>query len=171
MNSWLLMGVLAIYIAALFACAFFGEKYASRLGRRGRMLLFSLTLGVYCSSWTFYGAVGETVRNGIGFLPIYLGPLLFLWFAYDVWQRLGKIRQHQSISSIADFIAARYGKSGVLAALVTILAVIAILPYLALQLRAVAMSTVVLLDEQENAAFTTHGVLILTALLAGIAML
>lgn len=171
MNSWLVIGVLAIYIAALFACAFFGEKYASRLSQRGRMLLFSLTLGVYCSSWTFYGAVGETVRNGIGFLPIYLGPLLFLWFAYDVWRRLGNIRQHQPISSIADFIAARYGKSGFLAALVTILAVIAILPYLALQLRAIALSTVVLLDQHEDAAITTHGVLLLTALLASIAML
>ena len=171
MNSWLVMGVLAIYIAALFACAFFGEKYASRLSQRGRMLMFSLTLGVYCSSWTFYGAVGETVRNGIGFLPIYLGPLLFLCFAYDVWRRLGNIRQRQPISSIADFIAARYGKSGFLAALVTILAVIAILPYLALQLRAIALSTVVLLDQHENAAITTHGVLLLTALLAGIAML
>ncbi|XID74806.1 PAS-domain containing protein [Alkanindiges sp. WGS2144] len=171
MNSWIIIGVLALYIAALFACAFFGEKYASRLSARGRVLLFSLTLGVYCSSWTFYGAVGETVRNGIGFLPIYLGPLLFMWFAYDIWRRLGQIRQHQSISSIADFIAARYGKSGGLAALVTILAVIAILPYLALQLRAVAMSTVVLLGEQQNAASTTQGVMILTALLAGIAML
>jgi signal transduction histidine kinase/Na+/proline symporter/CheY-like chemotaxis protein len=171
MNSWLVIGVLAIYIAALFACAFFGEKYASRLSQRGRMLLFSLTLGVYCSSWTFYGAVGETVRNGIGFLPIYLGPLLFLWFAYDVWRRLGNIRQRQPISSIADFIAARYGKSGFLAALVTILAVIAILPYLALQLRAIALSTVVLLDQHEDAAITTHGVLLLTALLASIAML
>lgn len=171
MNSWVVIGVLAIYIAALFACAFFGEKYASRLSQRGRMLLFSLTLGVYCSSWTFYGAVGETVRNGIGFLPIYLGPLLFLWFAYDVWRRLGNIRQRQPISSIADFIAARYGKSGFLAALVTILAVIAILPYLALQLRAIALSTVVLLDQHEDAAITTHGVLLLTALLASIAML
>lgn len=171
MNSWLVIGVLAIYIAALFACAFFGEKYASRLSQQGRMLMFSLTLGVYCSSWTFYGAVGESVRNGIGFLPIYLGPLLFLWFAYDVWHRLGNIRQRQPISSIADFIAARYGKSGFLAALVTVLAVIAILPYLALQLRAIALSTVVLLDQPENAAITTHGVLLLTALLAGIAML
>ena len=171
MNSGIIIGVLAIYIAALFACAFFGEKYASRLGQRGRMLLFSLTLGVYCSSWTFYGAVGETVRNGIGFLPIYLGPLLFLGFMYDIWQRLGKIRQHQSISSIADFIAARYGKSGALAALVTVLAVIAILPYLALQLRAVSMSTIVLLGEQQNSTSTTYGVLLLTALLAGLAML
>lgn len=171
MNSGIIVGVLAIYIAALFACAFFGEKYANRLSQRGRMLLYSLTLGVYCSSWTFYGAVGETVRNGIGFLPIYLGPLLFLLFMYDIWLRLGKIRQYQPISSIADFIAARYGKSGGLAALVTVLAVIAVLPYLALQLRAVSMSTLVLLGEQQNTALATRGVFLLTATLAGLAML
>lgn len=171
MNGGIIVGVLALYIAALFACAFFGEKYADRLSQRSRMLLYSLTLGVYCSSWTFYGAVGETVRNGIGFLPIYLGPLLFLLFIYDIWVRLGKIRQYQPISSIADFIAARYGKSSGLAALVTVLAVVAVLPYLALQLRAVSMSTLVLLGEQQNTAFTTHGVFILTATLAGLAML
>ena len=115
MNSWLIMGVLALYIALLFICAFFGEKHASRLSTRGRMLLFSLTLGVYCSSWTFYGATGAAVREGIIFLPIYLGPLLFVALGYDIWRRLGRVRQHHAISSIADFVAARYGKSGPLA--------------------------------------------------------
>ena len=171
MNSWLVIGVLAFYIASLFACAFYGERRTSRLGDKGRIILLSLTLGVYCSSWTFYGAVGESVRGGIAFLPIYLGPLLFLWLGRDIWQRLGRIRRHQSISSIADFIAARYGKSGFLAALVTVLAVIAVLPYLALQLNAISLSTVTLLGEQEHASHTTFGVLLLTATLTGIAML
>ena len=88
MNSWLIIGVLALYIVLLFICAFFGEKHASRLSTRGRMLLFSLTLGVYCSSWTFYGATGAAVREGIIFLPIYLGPLLFVALGYDIWRRL-----------------------------------------------------------------------------------
>ena len=74
------------------------------------MLLFSLTLGVYCSSWTFYGATGAAVREGIIFLPIYLGPLIFVGVGYDIWRRLGRVRQHHAISSIADFVAARYGK-------------------------------------------------------------
>ena len=78
MNSWLIIGVLALYIVVLFGCAFFGEKHASRLSPRGRMLLFSLTLGVYCSSWTFYGATGAAVREGVIFLPIYLGPILLM---------------------------------------------------------------------------------------------
>ena len=104
MNSWLIIGVLALYIALLFICAFFGEKHASRLSTRGRMFLFSLTLGVYCSSWTFYGATGAAVREGIIFLPIYLGPLIFVWVGYDIWRRLGRVRQHHAISSIADFV-------------------------------------------------------------------
>ena len=171
MNSWLIIGVLALYIALLFICAFFGEKHASRLSTRGRMLLFSLTLGVYCSSWTFYGATGAAVREGIIFLPIYLGPLLFVAVGYDIWRRLGRVRQHHAISSIADFVAARYGKSGALASLVTILAVIAIIPYLALQLRAIALSAAVILDQTTHVESTTNGVLFLTALLAILAML
>ncbi|WOE30986.1 MULTISPECIES: PAS domain-containing hybrid sensor histidine kinase/response regulator [unclassified Acinetobacter] len=171
MNSWLIIGVLALYIALLFVCAFFGEKHASRLSTRGRMFLFSLTLGVYCSSWTFYGATGAAVREGIIFLPIYLGPLLFVAFGYDIWRRLGQVRQHHAISSIADFIAARYGKSGMLASLVTILAVIAIIPYLALQLRAIALSATVILEPTAGIQGTANSVLFLTAILAILAMI
>jgi Na+/proline symporter/signal transduction histidine kinase/CheY-like chemotaxis protein len=171
MNSWLIIGVLALYIVVLFGCAFFGEKHASRLSPRGRMLMFSLTLGVYCSSWTFYGATGAAVREGVIFLPIYLGPLLFIWFGYDIWRRLGRIRQHHAISSIADFVAARYGKSGSLAALVTILAVIAIVPYLALQLRAIALSASVILEQNAHIHTTTNSVLVLTGVLAILAMI
>jgi len=171
MNSWLLIGVLVLYIALLFICAFFGEKHASRLSTRGRMFLFSLTLGVYCSSWTFYGATGAAVRDGILFLPIYLGPLLFVALGYDIWRRLGRVRQHHAISSIADFIAARYGKSGMLASLVTILAVIAIIPYLALQLRAIALSANVILAPTEGLTNTTNSVLFLTGMLAILAMI
>ena len=165
------MGVLALYIALLFICAFFGEKHASRLSTRGRMFLFSLTLGVYCSSWTFYGATGAAVREGIIFLPIYLGPLLFVAVGYDIWRRLGRVRQHHAISSIADFVAARYGKSGTLASLVTILAVIAIIPYLALQLRAIALSATVIMDSSSSLQATSNGVLFLTAILAILAMI
>lgn len=171
MNSWLIIGVLALYIVILFICAFYGEKHASRLSTRGRMLLFSLTLGVYCSSWTFYGATGAAVREGIIFLPIYLGPLLFVAVGYDIWRRLGRVRQHHAISSIADFMAARYGKSGPLASLVTILAVIAIIPYLALQLRAIALSATVILQQNTGLESTTNSVLFLTGILAILAMI
>ncbi|MFU8926669.1 PAS-domain containing protein [Acinetobacter puyangensis] len=171
MNASLILGVLATYIFILFACAFLGERHASRLSPKRRMILFSLTLGVYCSSWTFYGATGAAVRDGALFLPIYLGPLLFIWFGYDIWRRLGRVRQHHAVSSIADFISARYGKSGTLAALVTILAVIAILPYLALQLRAIALSTSIILEQTNYQYAATNSVLLLTGVLAILAML
>lgn len=70
MNSLLIIGTLILYISILFICAIFGEKYAMHLSAKRRMLLFSLTLGVYCSSWTFYGGVGEAVRHGLNYLPI-----------------------------------------------------------------------------------------------------
>lgn len=159
-----------LYRNTFYLC-FFGEKHASRLSTRGRMLLFSLTLGVYCSSWTFYGATGAAVREGIIFLPIYLGPLIFVWVGYDIWRRLGRVRQHHAISSIADFVAARYGKSGPLASLVTILAVIAIIPYLALQLRAIALSAAVVLQQNTGIQGTTNSVLFLTGVLAILAMI
>ena len=120
---------------------------------------------------TFYGATGAAVREGIIFLPIYLGPLLFVGLGYDIWRRLGRVRQHHAISSIADFVAARYGKSGSLASLVTILAVIAIIPYLALQLRAIALSASVILTQNESLHTTTNSVLLLTGVLAILAMM
>lgn len=174
MNGWWITSALALYIGVLFACAFLGERQSARFSARGRQWLYALTLGVYCTSWTFYGAVGSAVRDGWGFLPIYLGPLLFLWWGKDIWQRLVQIRARQSISSIADFIAARYGKSPVLASMVTVCAVVGILPYLALQLRAVDSSVTVLLGDaltQAHSDWSSLGVLILTAGLAGLAML
>ena len=152
MNGWLITSILAMYVGLLFVCAFFGERPSVKIGQRGRQFLFALTLGVYCTSWTFYGAVGSALQQGWAFLAIYLGPLLFLWFGHDAWQRLVQIRRHHSINSIADFLAARYGKSPLLAALVTVLAVISVLPYFALQLQAISLSVSVLMPEQTQPA-------------------
>lgn len=170
MNSWLIIGILIVYILILFICAFFGEKYALQLNSKRRNIMFSLTLGVYCSSWTFYGATGDAVRQGFTYLAIYLGPLLFMAFGYDIWRRLGRIRQHHAIASISDFISARYGKSATLASVVTILSVIGTLPYLALQLRAISMSTAAILPEAHNIQITTNIVLCLTAILVMLSM-
>ena len=166
MNSWLIIGVLAP-ISLYFTCAY-GEKHASRPEYRGRMLLFSLTLGVYCSSWTFYGATGAAVREGIIFLPIYLGPLLFVaivTISGAVWDGYASIMRFLSPTS------SLHGKSGPLASLVTILAVIAIIPYLALQLRAIALSAAVILEPSAGIASTTNSVLFLTGVLAILAMI
>ena len=174
MNGWLITGVLAVYVGLLFGCAFLGERSSVKIGKRGRQFLFALTLGVYCTSWTFYGAVGSALQQGWAFLAIYLGPLLFLWFGHDAWQRLVQIRRHHSINSIADFLAARYGKSPLLAALVTVLAVVSVLPYFALQLQAISLSVSVLMPEQTQPAgfdWPSMGVFALTAGLAALAML
>src|SRR5690606_28741283 len=105
-----------------------------------RPVIYSLALAVYCSSWTFYGAVGTAARDGLAYLPIYLGPVLLFLFGFGLMQRIVRIVGQRNITSIADFIGARFGKSHGLAALVAVIAVTAVVPYIALQFKAVAMS-------------------------------
>nr|MBF0684982.1 hybrid sensor histidine kinase/response regulator [Pseudomonas sp.] len=133
------------YAAVLFAVAWWGDQRPLYPDRPWlRPAVYSLALAVYCSSWTFYGAVGSAVRNGVGYLPIYLGPLLLLLFGWRIIERLALIARSQNTVSIADFLSARYGRSRALAALVTLIALVAGIPYLALQYKAVAMSLSVL---------------------------
>ncbi len=139
MVSGLLLTVLAIaYVGLLFAVAFYGERKSVYPGRaRLRPYIYSLALGVYCTTWTFYGAVGTAVSGGWAYLPIYLGPVLLFVFGTPLLGRLVAIARAHNTTSIADFISARFGKSPALAALVAIIALIASVPYLALQYKAV----------------------------------
>lgn len=128
-----------VYFGILFAVAY----YADRQRRRGRSLIdnpsvYSLSLAVYCTSWTFYGSVGRAATSGIDFLTIYLGPTLIAFSWWFLLRKIVRISKEQNIASIADFISSRYGKSTVLGAIVTIFAVLGIMPYIALQLKAVA---------------------------------
>ena len=144
-SSWILLLVSLGYAALLFGVARWGDHrplYPERPWLRPAV--YSLALAVYCSSWTFYGAVGSAVRNGIGYLPIYLGPLLLLLFGWRIIERLALIARAENTVSIADFISSRYGRSRRLAALVAVIALVGIVPYLALQYKAVAMSLEVL---------------------------
>ena len=137
---WLLVLVSVLYVFALFAIAYYGDRrplYPARTWLRP--IVYSLALAVYCSSWTFYGAVGTAARDGLSYLPIYLGPILLFVFGFGVLERLVLIAKERNVTSIADFIASRFGKSHALAALVTVIAVTAAIPYLALQLKAVAL--------------------------------
>ena len=144
-SSWILLLVSVSYAALLFGVAWWGDKHPVYPERPWlRPVVYSLALAVYCSSWTFYGAVGSAVRNGIGYLPIYLGPLLLLLFGWRIIERLALIARSQNTVSIADFISSRYGRSRRLAALVTLIALIGVVPYLALQYKAVALSLAVL---------------------------
>ncbi len=152
-SSWVLLLVSIGYAALLFAVAWWGDRRPLYPDRPWlRPVVYGLALAVYCSSWTFYGAVGSAVRYGVGYLPIYLGPLLLLMFGWRIIERLALIAHHQNTVSIADFISSRYGRSRRLAALVAIIALIGVVPYLALQYKAVALSLGVLTGQDASHA-------------------
>ncbi|MCD6672783.1 MAG: sensor histidine kinase [Burkholderiaceae bacterium] len=130
------------YVALLFAVAFHGDRRA-RAGRLGWLqspVVYTLSISVYCTSWTFYGAVGSAARNGLEFVTIYIGPVLVFVGWWALLRKLVRIGRTQRITSIADMISSRYGKSEALAALVALIAVIGGAPYIALQLKAVTTS-------------------------------
>ncbi|WP_350016305.1 PAS domain-containing hybrid sensor histidine kinase/response regulator [Rhodanobacter sp. IGA1.0] len=140
-QGWLLLLVSLLYVGLLFVVAYAGDRRPLYPRQpRLRPIVYSLALAVYCSSWTFYGAVGTAARDGLAYLPIYLGPILLYVFGFGLLRRLVQVVRQRNITSIADFIGARFGKSHGLAALVAVIAVIAVVPYIALQFKAVAMS-------------------------------
>lgn len=144
-SGWGLLGVSLAYVCGLFAIAWWGDR--SRLypnHARLRPIIYSLALAVYCSSWTFYGAVGSAVRDGLSYLPIYLGPMLLFVFMSPFFERLVRIAKQQNATSISDLLAARFGRSPEIAVTVTLIALTAAIPYIALQLKAISMSINVL---------------------------
>ena len=141
LQSWVLLLGSFGYIALLFAIAW----YADRRARAGRSVIaspviYSLSLAVYATAWTFYGSVGRAAHDGVGFLPIYIGPTLMILLWWFVLRKMIRISKLARITSLADFMASRYGKSALLGGLVTVIAVIGILPYISLQLKAVSSS-------------------------------
>ncbi|MDO8456506.1 MAG: EAL domain-containing protein [Burkholderiaceae bacterium] len=145
MPAWLILLVAAVYLGLLFAIAYRGDKAAAA----GRSLIaspyvYALSLGVYTSAWTFYGSVGRAAASGIGFLPVYLGPTVMIALWWVVLRKIIRIAKDNRITSLADFISSRYGKSAALAGLVTVIAVIGVTPYISLQLKAISVSFSVL---------------------------
>ena len=129
------------YLVLLFAVAWWADRRADvRRSVIASPYVYALSLGVYCTTWTFYGSVGRAASLGIGFLPIYLGPTLLMLLGPLVLRKILRIAKAQRITSIADFLAARYGRSQGLGGLVALTAVIGVTPYIALQLKAVAVS-------------------------------
>jgi len=143
LSGWFVALVAMAYLGLLFAVARFGDARADAGKSIISANLYALSLAVYCTSWTFYGSVGRATSGGLSFLTIYLGPTLMLLFV-GVIIKMVRISKAYRITSIADFIASRYGKSQLLAGLVTVIAVVGIVPYIALQLKAVAASLDVL---------------------------
>src|SRR5512134_3270687 len=140
------------YVGLLFGIAYYGDKRADA-GRSiiANPYIYALSLAVYCTSWTFYGSVGRAATSGIGFLPIYLGPTLMAALWWYVMLKIIRISKQNRITSIADFIASRYGKSQMLGGLVTIIAVVGIIPYIALQLKAISNTFSIILHVPEMA--------------------
>ena len=133
------------YMAMLFAIAYFADRQPdTKRSIFKNPYVYALSLAIYCTAWTYYGSVGRAATTGLGFLPIYLGPTLMAALWWFVLKKIVRISRQQRVTSIADFIGSRYGKSALLASLVTIISVIGILPYISLQLKAVASSYAVI---------------------------
>ncbi|WP_421345697.1 NahK/ErcS family hybrid sensor histidine kinase/response regulator [Aeromonas veronii] len=135
-QGWLLIGLSLTYLGLLFLIAFVADKH-KRHRLKGQPLLYSLSLAVYCTSWTFFGTVGQASESPWSPVPIYLGPMLVFLFGWRLLARLILVAKREHITSIADFIAARYGKSQRLAMVIALIAIMGILPYLVLQLKAI----------------------------------
>ena len=143
----LIAGIALAYLGLLFALAHWADRRADQ-GRSviARPTVYALSLAVYCTTWTFYGSVGRAATTGIGFLPIYLGPTLMAGLWWFVMLKIIRISKANRITSIADFVASRYGKSALLGGVVTVIAVIGIVPYISLQLKAISNSFAILVQ-------------------------
>ena len=138
----LVIATAVAYVGLLFVIAYLGDRHTRTTtgGFLRSPFVYTLSISVYCTSWTFYGAVGTAARNGLEFLTIYLGPTIVFvgwWFSL---RRLVRISHDHRITSSADLLSSRFGKSSKLAVLITVLAVIAIAPYIALQLKSITSS-------------------------------
>jgi Na+/proline symporter len=142
LSADLVIATAIAYVGLLFLIAYVGDSRTRN--RSGGFLrspfVYTLSISVYCTSWTFYGAVGSAARNGLEYLAIYLGPTIMFIGWWFILRRLVRISHDQRITSVADLLSSRFGKSSRLAVLVTVIAVIAIAPYIALQLKAVTSS-------------------------------
>ena len=138
----LLVAACLLYVIVLFAVAFIVERRAEagRLGWLRSPLVYTLSLSIYCTAWTFYGAVGYAARSGLEYLTIYFGPTLVFVGWWWLLRKLVRIGREYRVTSIADLISARFGKSNALGVVVTVIAVVAATPYIALQLQSVVLS-------------------------------
>jgi Na+/proline symporter/nitrogen-specific signal transduction histidine kinase len=150
LQAWVIVPISFAYLGVLFAIAWLGDRRASA-GRSiiANPYIYALSLGVYCTTWTFYGSVGRAASSGVGFLPVYLGPTLMIALWWYVWRKVIRISKTYRITSIADLVASRYGKSQRLGGMVTVIAVLGVIPYISLQLKAISGSFTILLHHPD----------------------
>ena len=155
MSNYVLFTIIVIYLAALFFIAYVAEKN-SKSKWVNNSVVYTLSLAVYCTAWTYYGGIGIAANSGVNFLPIYLGPVIAapLWIV--LMRKIVRISKQHKISSIADFISLRYGNNRFLGALVTIVCLMAIVPYISLQLKAVSETFQILSDDTSYVATSVY---------------
>lgn len=158
MSEYWLFVILIGYLAVLFLIAYTAE--ATRTGRRiaNHPLTYALSLAVYCTAWTYYGSVGLAARSGVGFLTIYLGPVIAMPLWVVVLRKVISITKRHKLSTLADFISFRYGKSRMIGALVTLVCLISVVPYISLQLKAVSETFHIMSGSTELLKRTSTGV-------------
>ncbi len=163
--NWLLVVISISYIGLLFLMAFLGDKYREKLFKQQHTIIYSLSLGVYCTSWGFLGTAGQAASNSFSYLPVYIAPILLFIFAWPFIQRIIRVCLKLNITSIADLLASRFGKSQLLAVVVTFVALFGTLPYIALQLKAIVNSYEIL--RQDHLLSSWQLGLIVSFILAG----
>ncbi len=143
MQGWVIVLAAIAYLLFLFVVASYGDRHLTgraRSQRSGtwRPAIYALSLAIYCTSWTFFGSVGLASKSGLDFLAIYLGPVLMITLGYPLFSHIVSVAKRERITSIADFIASRYGKSASVGAFAAVIAVLGTVPYIALQLKAIS---------------------------------
>src|SRR3954462_13521799 len=149
LHDWGVIAAAFAYIGLLFGVASYGDRLSPSQRGRATMLIYPLSLAIYCTSWTFFGSVGSATRTSVDFLAIYIGPVLMLAICTTCLRRVIKLAKSQNITSIADFIGARYAKSQAVAATVARTAIVGSVPYIALQLKAMPSSLETILSEDQ----------------------
>jgi len=171
LQGWVVVVVALAYIGLLFLVASYGDRTRGLVREgRARLLIYPLSLAIYCTSWTFFGSVGFASRTGFDFLTIYIGPALLIGFCSPLLMRVVRLAKSHNITSIADFIAARYGKGQAVAATVALIAIVGSIPYIALQLKAVSSSLETILAHIAPATEVTRPLLGDIALFVALSM-
>src|SRR6201997_799365 len=168
LHDWGVIAAAFGYIGCLFLLASYGDRLSPAERRNANGWIYPLSLAIYCTSWTFFGSVGFATRTSVDFLAIYIGPIVMIGLCTPLFRRVIQLAKSQRITSIADFIAARYGKSQAVAATVALIAIIGSVPYIALQLKAAASSLETILSEDQ--AFSSIPVIGDIALIVTLAM-
>src|SRR6201994_2414214 len=149
LHDWGVIAAAFGYIGCLFLLASYGDRLSPGERSNANGWIYPLSLAIYCTSWTFFGSVGFATRTSTDFLAIYLGPIVMIGLCTPLLRRVIALAKAQNITSIADFIGARYGKSQAVAGTVALIAIIGSVPYIALQLKAMASSLETILSEDQ----------------------